>query len=133
MLDKNPSGTSSQATVEQQRHGFWQLIQADMNFRLLHNMAPTTTRIDCNVNLPWLSYKPGTDGNTQSTVSTAAFIARSRLTFIGMEYTAALDMAVSDPFFDLEAISRRVATRSSQPYRNGILFVTLPITPRFQI
>jgi hypothetical protein len=102
MLDKISSCTSSNASVERKRQGFWQLIQMDMNFRLFHNMAPTISGTDWNVNLPWLSYKPGVDGGGHPTVSTAAFIANSRLTLIGMEYTSALDKAAADPFFDLE-------------------------------
>lgn len=78
------------------------MIQADMHFRLLHGMPPTITATDWNVNLPWLNYKPGVDDDGQPTIGTAAFIARSRLTFIGMEYTTALDRAASDPFFDLD-------------------------------
>ncbi|KAF7165704.1 hypothetical protein CNMCM5623_009804 [Aspergillus felis] len=80
------------------------LIPMDMNFRLFHNMVPTISGTDWNVNLPWLSYKPGIDGGGHPSVSTAAFIANSRLTLtlIGMEYTSALDKSASDPLFGLE-------------------------------
>lgn len=102
MLDKISSSTSSNLSVERKRQGFWQLIQMDMNFRLFHNMAPAISGTDWHVNLPGLNYKPGIDGGGHPTVSTAVFIANSRLTLIGMEYTSALDKAASDPFFDLE-------------------------------
>ncbi|GAQ05007.1 hypothetical protein ALT_2328 [Aspergillus lentulus] len=80
MLDKISSCTSSNASDERKRQGFWQLIPSHMDFRVLHNMVPTISGTDWNVNLPWLSYKPGIDG--------------------GGHHTAA-----PDPFFDLECNS----------------------------
>ncbi|GFF71737.1 hypothetical protein IFM61392_04885 [Aspergillus lentulus] len=77
MLDKISSCTSSNASDERKRQGFWQLIPSHMDFRVLHNMVPTISGTDWNVNLPWLSYKPGIDGGGHHTVSAAAFIAKS--------------------------------------------------------
>ncbi|KAE8361544.1 hypothetical protein BDV27DRAFT_27392 [Aspergillus caelatus] len=89
------------ASLERKRQGFWQLIQADINFRLFHGMSSAVSAEDWIVNMPWLNSKPEIDEDSHPSVSKASFIANARFTFIGLEYLNALDASKSDPFYDL--------------------------------
>ncbi|KAB8231246.1 fungal specific transcription factor domain-containing protein [Aspergillus alliaceus] len=99
---QDPSSVDTM-TFEHKRHGFWQLIQADLNFCLYHDVPPTIFATDWTVNIPWLGFNLELDGAGYPPVNIASFIANSRLTFIGMGFLEAIGKATVDPYFDLES------------------------------
>ncbi|KAF9877446.1 hypothetical protein CkaCkLH20_05146 [Colletotrichum karsti] len=92
-LDAHPHSSSvllDQAKLDTDRKGFWEMIQIDYFFRLLFNKPPSmTSQINSwKVNLPWLSAENTPDINA---VSTVAFLASSRQTFVLSQFYQELE------------------------------------------
>ncbi|KAL6915404.1 hypothetical protein FSST1_006899 [Fusarium sambucinum] len=89
------------------RKCFWELVNIDVYFRLIHNKPPSimACRPDAKVNLPWLA-EPGSLADEETT-STIRFLIESRRTFILMEFFQLLED--SNARSDLELISRTEA------------------------
>ncbi|KAH7001282.1 hypothetical protein EDB80DRAFT_721918 [Ilyonectria destructans] len=78
------------------RKGFWEVLQADLYFRLILNKPPVLTRNTWSVNLPWLdpNSQPPPDG-----IRATAFLASSRITLVIIRFFALLE----DPEIDTKA------------------------------
>lgn len=88
-LDAHDSLNSLSHNVsDDDRKGFWQLIQIDLFFRLLLKKPPAITATSWKVNLPWLdadSQPPPDD------IQAMAFLVGSRITLILVQFFALLD------------------------------------------
>nr|XP_036577229.1 fungal specific transcription factor [Colletotrichum truncatum]KAF6784141.1 fungal specific transcription factor [Colletotrichum truncatum] len=92
-LDANPTTSTAlvdQSTLDNDRKGFWEMIQMDFFYRLLFNKPPyiTSNLNSWKVNLPWLSMNATPDMNA---VPTMTFIIGSRFTFIVSRFFQALE------------------------------------------
>lgn len=77
------------------RKGFWELVQVDLYFRLVHGKPATlTASMDSwKVNLPWLSGGMERSENTNLSIQ---FLMSSRITFSIIEFFHLLDGADSE-------------------------------------
>ncbi|KND93071.1 hypothetical protein TOPH_02093 [Tolypocladium ophioglossoides CBS 100239] len=82
------AGINDSARSDQDRKGFWQLIQIDLYIRLLLDKPATVTADVWKVNLPWLDANshPPPDG-----VPAIAFLINSRMTMILIRFFALLE------------------------------------------
>lgn len=87
------------------RKGFWELVQVDLYFRLVHGKPATlTASMDSwKVNLPWLSGGMERRENTNVTIQ---FLMSSRITFSIIEFFHLLDGADSET--ELERLMDKV-------------------------
>ena len=78
------------SSIDEHRRTFWELVQMDFAFRLLHNQPPgITSAADAwKVNMPWLS-----SGFDQAHKNSQAvpFLVRARIGFIIADYFQLLD------------------------------------------
>lgn len=82
------AGFRDEARSDEDREGFWQLIQIDLVVRLVLNKPPLITADTWKVNLPWLnSSQPPAD------IHATTFIIHSRVTLIVMHFFGILDEA----------------------------------------
>ncbi|KAM0207463.1 hypothetical protein ACHAQI_007694 [Fusarium lateritium] len=88
-LDSDESDTFfSEAKCDEERRGFWEVIQIDLFYRLILNTPPAITNNIWKVNLPWLD--PNSDSLPQG-MQTTAFLASSRVSLIIARFFAMLD------------------------------------------
>ncbi|KAH7155771.1 hypothetical protein B0J13DRAFT_546336 [Dactylonectria estremocensis] len=94
--DYPENNQNSSCDCDSDRKGFWEVLQADLYFRLILNKPPILSRDTWSVNLPWL------DANSQPPpegIRATAFIASSRVTLVIIRFFALLD----DPDIDTKA------------------------------
>ncbi|KAF4500914.1 transcription factor [Fusarium agapanthi] len=88
-LDSDENNTFfSEAKCDNERRGFWEVIQIDLFYRLILNTPPVITNDIWKVNLPWLD--PNSDPLPQG-MQTIAFLASSRVSLIIARFFAMLD------------------------------------------
>ncbi|KAF7588670.1 hypothetical protein BBP40_005421 [Aspergillus hancockii] len=93
----SPSSTGLSGTVlDAGRKGFWELVNMDLYFQLIHNMPPVVVPRwrDAKVNLPWLA-EAGLQ--TGADITTARFLIDSRRTFVLMKFFQLLESAGARP------------------------------------
>jgi hypothetical protein len=73
---------------DEDRRGFWDLIQCDTMFRLIFNKPPSISGRVWKVNFPWL--EPSSAGAPETDDATA-FLVRSRVTLIQIRFFAMLE------------------------------------------
>lgn len=85
--DDAPCG-GDPAQCDQERRGFWEVIQIDLFFRLVLNAPPAISNNPWKVNLPWLDPNAGPppDG-----IASMSFLASSRISLIIARFFAMLD------------------------------------------
>lgn len=71
-------GCFSSSTSNEDRRGFWELIQVDLFFRLVLDKPPVISNSTWKVNLPWLD---ADSGSPPQGLKATAFLAGSRVTF----------------------------------------------------
>lgn len=81
------AGFRDETRFDENRKGFWQLIQIDLGVRIVLNKPPLITADTWKVNLPWLNSSRPPPGDIHAT----AFIIHSRITLIVMHFFALLD------------------------------------------
>lgn len=86
------AGFQDEARSDEERKGFWQLIQIDLSVRLVLDTPPLITADTWNVNLPWLNGSQPPPGDIHAT----AFIVHSRITLILMHFFALLDAKAAE-------------------------------------
>jgi len=82
------AGFRDEARSDEDRKGFWQLIQIDIIIRLVLNRPPLITADTWKVNLPWLN-----NSEPPADIYATTFIIHSRMTLIVMHFFAILDEA----------------------------------------
>ncbi|KAM0349090.1 hypothetical protein ACHAPU_004025 [Fusarium lateritium] len=88
-LDSDEDDTFfSEAKCDEERRGFWEVIQIDLFYRLILNTPPVITNNIWKVNLPWLD--PNSEPVPQG-MQTIAFLASSRVSLIIARFFAMLD------------------------------------------
>ncbi|KAJ4015225.1 hypothetical protein NW752_006677 [Fusarium irregulare] len=88
-LDSDENNTFfSDATCDDERRGFWEVIQIDLFYRLILNTPPAITNNPWKVNLPWLDLDSGTVPQGMQTIT---FLASSRVTLLIARFFAMLD------------------------------------------
>ncbi|KAM0241728.1 hypothetical protein ACHAPO_001419 [Fusarium lateritium] len=88
-LDSDESNSFlSEATCDNERRGFWEVIQIDLFYRLILNTPPAITNNPWKVNLPWLDLDSGAVPQGMQTI---AFLASSRVSLIVARFFAMLD------------------------------------------
>lgn len=88
-LDSDESNSFlSEATCDNERRGFWEVIQIDLFYRLILNTPPVITNNPWKVNLPWLDLDSGTVPHGMQTI---AFLASSRVSLVIARFFAMLD------------------------------------------
>ncbi|KAG8667529.1 hypothetical protein FPOAC2_12697 [Fusarium poae] len=88
-LDSDESSSFlSEATCDNERRGFWEVIQIDLFYRLILNKPPAITNNPWKVNLPWLDLDSGAETQPMQTI---AFLASSRVSLIIARFFAMLD------------------------------------------
>ncbi|KAF4951301.1 hypothetical protein FSARC_12950 [Fusarium sarcochroum] len=88
-LDSDESHTFfGGATCDDDRRGFWEVIQIDLFYRLILNTPPAITNNLWKVNLPWLD---SDSGSLPQGIQTIAFLASSRITIVIARFFAMLD------------------------------------------
>ncbi|KAH7483947.1 hypothetical protein IWW34DRAFT_730305 [Fusarium oxysporum f. sp. albedinis] len=88
-LDSDENNTFfSEAKCDNERRGFWEVIQIDLFYRLILNTPPVITNDIWKVNLPWLD--PDSDPLPQG-MQTIAFLASSRVSLVIARFFAMLD------------------------------------------
>ncbi|KAF9760622.1 hypothetical protein IL306_004242 [Fusarium sp. DS 682] len=88
-LDSDENNTFfSEAKCDNERRGFWEVIQIDLFYRLILNTPPAITNNIWKVNLPWLD--PDSDPLPQG-MQTIAFLASSRVSLVIARFFAMLD------------------------------------------
>ncbi|KAJ4266181.1 hypothetical protein NW762_004162 [Fusarium torreyae] len=88
-LDSDESHTFfSGAKSDDDRRGFWEVIQIDLFYRLILNTPPAITNNLWKVNLPWLD---SDSGSLPQGIQTIAFLASSRVTIVIARFFAMLD------------------------------------------
>lgn len=87
---------NTNCNCDNDRKGFWEVLQTDLYFRLILNKPPVLTRNTWSVNLPWLdaNSQPPPDG-----IRATAFLASSRITLVIIRFFALLE----DPEIDTKA------------------------------
>ena len=81
------AGINDSGRSDDDRRGFWQLIQVDLYIRLLMDKPPVITNDAWNVNLPWLDNSQAPPEGFQA----LAFLILSRITMILMRFFALID------------------------------------------
>ncbi|UNI17408.1 hypothetical protein JDV02_003750 [Purpureocillium takamizusanense] len=81
------AGINDSGRSDDDRRGFWQLIQVDLYIRLLMDKPPVITNDAWNVNLPWLDNSQAPPEGFQA----IAFLILSRITMILMRFFALID------------------------------------------
>lgn len=81
------AGVQDETRSDDDRQGFWQLIQLDLTVRLVLDKPPLITADTWNVNLPWLNSSHPPPGDIHAT----SFIIHSRITLILIHFFALLD------------------------------------------
>ncbi|KAM0563014.1 hypothetical protein ACHAPJ_001857 [Fusarium lateritium] len=76
------------AKSDDDRRGFWEVIQIDLFYRLILNTPPAITNNLWKVNLPWLD---SDSGSLPQGIQTIAFLASSRVTIVIARFFAMLD------------------------------------------
>ncbi|VUC33000.1 unnamed protein product [Clonostachys rosea] len=89
-----PIGSHHPNITEENRKGFWGLIQIDAFFRLLFNKPPLLTGNVWKVNLPWLSSDAVPDTRT---LDQMVFIISSRVALITLQFFSILEEFKDDP------------------------------------
>ncbi|KAM5355177.1 hypothetical protein ACJ41O_001823 [Fusarium nematophilum] len=74
-------------TCDNERRGFWEVIQIDLFFRLVLNTPPAITNNPWKVNLPWLD----ADSPPPHGIQSMAFLASSRISLVIARFFAMLD------------------------------------------
>jgi hypothetical protein len=88
-LDSDESDSFfSEATCDNERRGFWEVIQIDLFYRLILNTPPAITNNPWKVNLPWLDLDSGAVPQGMQTI---AFLASSRVSLVIARFFAMLD------------------------------------------
>ncbi|GKU06977.1 unnamed protein product [Fusarium langsethiae] len=88
-LDSDESNSFlSEATCDNERRGFWEVIQIDLFYRLILNTPPAITNNPWKVNLPWLDLDSGAVPQGMQTI---AFLASSRVSLVVARFFAMLD------------------------------------------
>ncbi|PSN75656.1 hypothetical protein BS50DRAFT_616230 [Corynespora cassiicola Philippines] len=92
----NPTAAGPSWT-DNDRRGMWELFQTDLFYHLIYNKPASLLRHlgDWRVNLPWLSL--GSSPDNSAPLSTIAFLVRSRLTFILIEFFQKLKTLDTEP------------------------------------
>ncbi|KAF7548553.1 hypothetical protein G7Z17_g6983 [Cylindrodendrum hubeiense] len=90
------SGNANCDCGDDDRKGFWEVLQTDLYFRLILNKPPILTKNTWSVNLPWLdaNSQPPPDG-----IRATAFLASSRITLVIIRFFSLLE----DPEIDTKA------------------------------
>lgn len=78
----------SDATCDDERRGFWEVIQIDLFYRLILNTPPAITNNPWKVNLPWLDLDSGAVPQGMQTIT---FLASSRVSLVIARFFAMLD------------------------------------------
>lgn len=78
----------SEAKCDEERRGFWEVIQIDLFYRLILNTPLVITNNIWKVNLPWLD--PNSESLPQG-MQTVAFLASSRVSLVIARFFAMLD------------------------------------------
>ncbi len=78
---------STKLRSDEDRRGFWQLIQCDVYFRLLLNKPPSITATAWKVNLPSIDV----DGSDPLAIPTMCFLVSSRVTIVIISFFAILE------------------------------------------
>lgn len=98
----------SKTMLDAGRKGFWELVNMDLYFQLVHDMPPVVITgggwNNAKVNLPWLT-EFGTEKEPDMT--TTRFLIDSRRTFVLIEFFQLLENAKTHP--DLELMSKAEA------------------------
>lgn len=89
----NLDGDDADATFlgdkcDDERRGFWEVIQIDLFFRLVLNTPPAITNNPWKVNLPWLD---ADSGPPLQGIQSTAFLASSRVSLVIARFFAMLD------------------------------------------
>lgn len=90
------AGINDAARSDDDRRGFWQLIQTDLYIRLLLDKPPAVTADSWKVNLPWLNSQGPPEG-----VQAMSFLISSRVTMVLMRFFVLLDDAAPRPKSEL--------------------------------
>lgn len=85
---------------DEDRRGFWDLIQCDTMFRLLFNKPPSISGRVWKVNFPWL--EPSSAG-APDTDDATAFLVRSRVTLIQIRF---FEMVEGTAAYDSELLHK---------------------------
>lgn len=101
------AGFRDEARSDEDRQGFWQLIQIDLIVRLVLNKPPVITADTWKVNLPWLNNSQPPPGDIHAT----AFIIHSRITLIVMHFFALLD---TQDGMEIDGVQRCAEDRSHE-------------------
>ncbi|CAH0057220.1 unnamed protein product [Clonostachys solani] len=89
-----PIGSHHPNITEENRKGFWGLIQIDAFFRLLYNKPPLLTGDVWKVNLPWFNSDPVQDTRT---IDQMLFIVSSRVALVTLQFFANLEEYKDEP------------------------------------
>ncbi|KPM45837.1 hypothetical protein AK830_g681 [Neonectria ditissima] len=86
--DSSGYADNANCNCDDDRKGFWEVLQTDLYFRLILNKPPVLTGNAWRVNLPWL------DANSQPPphgIRATAFLAGSRITLVIIRFFALLE------------------------------------------
>lgn len=75
------------------RRGFWQLVQCDLYFRLIYNKSPTITAKAWKVDLPWMM---SVDSQSPP-IQTVSFLVNSRITMILIDFFTLIEDQTLSP------------------------------------
>lgn len=85
------TGLQDPARSDEERRGFWQMIQIDIHVRLILGKPATISADTFTVNLPWLS---ATSAPLPGDVHTITFLINSQMAIILFQFFALVDSAV---------------------------------------
>ncbi|PYH81053.1 hypothetical protein BO82DRAFT_355028 [Aspergillus uvarum CBS 121591] len=109
------TGLQHDASCDEGRRGFWQMIQIDLHVRLILDKPATITAGAWNVNLPWLSARsrppPGD-------VKATAFLITSQMAMILLQFFTFFDNAVAGGQEDLRQRTKRLCQEIQHIFAN---------------
>ncbi|KAJ6440946.1 fungal specific transcription factor [Purpureocillium lavendulum] len=108
------AGINDCGRSDDDRRGFWQLIQVDLYIRLLMDKPPLITNDTWNVNLPWLDSSQAQPEGFQA----IAFLISSRITMILMRFFALLDDTTRRSKSDLRRETEGMCQEIEQLYHD---------------
>lgn len=111
------SGGPTENVLNAGRKGFWELINIDVYFQLIHNKPPVIVPglVDAKVNLPWLA-EVGSE--TGADITTARFLIDCRRTMILMDFFRLLENAKTRPEPQLVAKNETLCQNIETLYRD---------------
>lgn len=101
------SGITSSKWSDDDRRGFWCLIQTDLFFRLLMDKPPSLTANMWNVNLPWINAGYREQTQPYDNEQLVVFIASSRITMVLIRF---FDLSDGSAAISADDLSHKTAT-----------------------